>query len=143
MSFGEWGEESTEADDVEQTPDAGNGGPDLVFGSVIEFYREYLRHTYARRITGTSTVWSSRWWKYDEPLQRIEALWRAWEHLRLDPATGLSVWFRDHADHHMRVLMDPDGAFAGSEERTKRGDSLPNEDPPAGLFSDVAKKMPS
>lgn len=40
-------------------------------------------------------------------MSRIEALWRAWGHL-LDPATGMSVWFRDPADHHMRVLMDPD-----------------------------------
>lgn len=32
------------------------------------------------------------------------------EHLRLDPATGVSVWLRDHADH-LVVLMDPDGPF--------------------------------
>lgn len=137
MSFGEWGEEPPETGGTAQTPDAGNGGPDLVFGSVIEFYREYLRSTYSRRITGTSTVWSSRWWEYDEPLQRIEALWRAWEFLRLDSATGMSVWFRDHADHHMRVLMDPDGPFAGSEEKTKRGEPLPHDEPPKGLFPDV------
>lgn len=28
--------------------------------------------------------------------------------LRQDPTTGISVWFRDHADHHMAVLLDPD-----------------------------------
>lgn len=28
----------------------------------------------------------------------MEALWRAWEHLRLDGATGISVWFKDHAE---------------------------------------------
>ncbi|WP_216666160.1 DUF4913 domain-containing protein [Actinomyces faecalis] len=26
---------------------------------------------------------------------------RSWEHPRQDPATGMSVWLRDHADHHM------------------------------------------
>lgn len=35
----------------------------------------------------------------------MEALWRAWEHLRLDGATGISVWWKDHADHHMSVLL--------------------------------------
>ena len=44
---------------------------------------------------------------------RLEALWRAWEHLRLDPATGMSVWLRDHADHHMGVLLSSDGPFKG------------------------------
>jgi hypothetical protein len=57
---------------------------------------------------------------------------------RLDPATGISVWFRDHADHHMAVLLDSDGPFKrcsvekGHSERQL--DPLPLVDPPAGLF---------
>lgn len=46
-----------------------------------------------------------------EAVSRIEALWTAWEHLRLDGATGISVWWGDHADHHMRVFLDPQGPF--------------------------------
>ena len=64
------------------------------------------------------------------------------EHLRLDGAKGISVWWRDHADHHMPVLMDPDGAFAGAEPEAehnccRRGEPLPYEAPPTGLFPDV------
>lgn len=71
---------------------------------------------------------------------RLEALWRSWEHLRKDPATGMSVWWRDHADHHTAAPLDPDGVFAGAdgdENTCKRGEPLPYATPPAGLFPDV------
>ncbi|MEE6289300.1 DUF4913 domain-containing protein [Georgenia sp. MJ173] len=114
----------------------------LYYGSVDEFVREYLRHVYRRRINGRERVWAARWWEHDEAVIRLEALWRAWEHLRQDPATGMSVWWRDHADHHMAVLMDPDGPFASADStaetnQTKKGSSLPYAAPPGGLFPDV------
>ncbi|MET3937022.1 DUF4913 domain-containing protein [Arthrobacter sp. OAP107] len=46
-----------------------------------------------------------------EAVCRIEALWRVWEHLRMDGATGMSVWWKDHADQHMSILLDPRGSF--------------------------------
>ncbi|MEJ7784942.1 MAG: DUF4913 domain-containing protein [Solirubrobacteraceae bacterium] len=36
-------------------------------------------------------------------MSRLEALWRSWEYLRLDGNLGISVWMRDHLDHHMAV----------------------------------------
>lgn len=69
---------------------------------------------------------------------RLDALWRAWEHLRLDPATGMAVWFRDHADHAMAVLLDPDGPFKGcspTNGHSTRLEPLPLDDPPDGLFT--------
>lgn len=121
--------------------------PELVYGSVDEFVREYLRHVY-RRATSEQRVWAARWWEYDEAVIRLEALWRAWEHLRLDPSTGMSVWWRDHADHHMAVLMDPEGPFAAAdryddENEADKGDPLPYEEPPPGLFPDVRKQHAS
>lgn len=121
--------------------------PELVYGSVDEFLREYLRHVY-RRATSDHRVWAARWWEYDEAVIRLEALWRAWEHLRLDPSTGMSVWWRDHADHHMAVLMDPEGPFAaadhyGDVNEAGKGEPLPYEPPPAGLFPDVRTQQNS
>lgn len=121
--------------------------PELAFGSVDEFVREYLRYVY-RRATSDHRVWAARWWEYEEAVIRLEALWRAWEHLRLDPSTGMSVWWRDHADHHMAVLMDPDGPFAASDRYENANDAakgapLPYEAPPAGLFPDVRKQQDS
>ena len=95
----------------------------------------------ARQINGRNRCWAGRWWQHDEAVVRLEALWRAWEHLRQDPATGISVWFRDHADHHMSYLMDPDGPFStateGAENTNRRGEPLPYVEPPEGLFPDV------
>jgi hypothetical protein len=55
--------------------------------------------------------WCIEWYYHPEAVTRVEALWRAWEPLRLDGATGISVWFKDHADHHMSVLLDSRGPF--------------------------------
>lgn len=112
--------------------------PELFYGSVDEFVREYLIKVYRRPVGAQGGMkWSARWWEYPEALSRLDALWRAWEHLRLDPATGMSVWWRDHADHHMPALLSPNGPFAASDDQNKRGESLPYEAPPAGLFPDM------
>ncbi|MGL4339998.1 MAG: DUF4913 domain-containing protein [Rhodoglobus sp.] len=114
---------------------------DLYFGSVDEFVREYLVFVYRRRIDGRNRLWAGKWWEYEEAVIRLDALWRSWERLRHDAATGMSVWWRDHADYHMNVLMDPEGPFAGSaeddENRSKKGDPLPYVAPPPGLFPDA------
>jgi len=116
--------------------------PRLYFGSTDEFVRDYLRNVYRRRIDGEHRLWAGAWWKYDEAVIRLEALWRAWESLRLDPSTGMSVWWRDHADHHMPMLMDPNGAFAALDRddpanQNGKGGPLPYVAPPEGLFPDV------
>lgn len=131
-------EPEPEAAPEEETP------PELVYGSVDEFVREYLRHIY-RRATSELRVWAARWWEYDEAVIRLEALWRAWEHLRLEPSTGMSVWWRDHADHHMAVLMDPEGPFAAADHYDTANEAgksapLPYEPPPVGLFPDARKQ---
>ena len=51
------------------------------------------------------------WCFHAETVSQVEPIWRAWEHLRLDGDKGMTVWWRDHADHHMRVLLDPHGPF--------------------------------
>ncbi len=108
----------------------------LVFGSAAQFFAEFLRYVY-RRPVGTTLKWSAEWWRCDEAVLRIEALWRSWESLRQDPATGMSVWYRDHADHHMSVLLSADGPFSTCRDRTAPGDPLPHADPPAGMFPDT------
>ena len=127
----DWGNEPVgdetgddKADPDPDEPARSGAGPGLYYGSVDEFLRDYLRHTYQRSINGRSRVWDARWWEHAEAVIRLEALWRAWEHLRLDPTTGTSVWLRDHADHHMPILMDPDGPFADAPRHR------PQQNPP-------------
>lgn len=123
--------------------------PELYFGSVDEFVREYLRRAYRRNIDSRSgKLWAGRWWMYDEAVIRLDALWRAWELLRRDASTGMSVWWRDHADYHMSVLMSTDnGPFVGidredAENRNRKGEPLPYVAPPEGLFPDVREQQP-
>ncbi|PYF96368.1 protein of unknown function [Georgenia satyanarayanai] len=139
-------DEGAEAGAGEVDDAGGEAGSALYYGSVDEFVREYLRHVYRRRIDGRHRVWAARWWEHDEAIIRLEALWRAWEHLRRDPATGMSVWWRDHADHHMAMLMSPDGPFSAvdpdaKENHTRKGEPLPYQPPPAGLFPDVRQAV--
>jgi hypothetical protein len=113
--------------------------PQLFYGSTDEFVRERLIHLYSRRVGpgNASFRWAADWWRYPEAIARLEALWRAWEHLRLDAATGSSAWWIEHADHHMPILMSTEGPFAKSEDSNKPGEPLPYTPPPAGLFPDM------
>jgi len=58
-------------------------------------------------------------------------MWRSWEHLRLDGNLGISVWMRDHLDHHMAVLLDADGPFKGCkpDQHAQRVEAFPLEPP--------------
>ena len=112
----------------------------LVYENVVEFVENYLSVVYRRQVSDLSdTVWCPQWWQHTEAVVRLDAVWRAWEHLRQDPATGMSVWFLDHADQHMAVLLDPRGPFKYCSVRNghkDRLDPLPLAAPPQGLFSE-------
>lgn len=125
-------------DDPEAAESDPKDAPTLFYGSVDEFVSKHLRFMYVRRVGGnTARRWAGDWWNYGEAVSRLESLWRAWEHLRLEPATGMSVWWRDHADHHMEALMATDGPFRSSDEQNAEDGSLPYTKPPSGLFPDV------
>lgn len=127
----------------EDWADAGNADgddevpPTLYFPNVEVFVRELLAPTYRRSLDGRHRTWCPQWWRHAEAITRLEALWRAWEHLRLDPALGISLWLRDHADPHMATLLNPDGPFKGCNPDKGHGgrlDPLPCDNAPAGLF---------
>lgn len=112
--------------------------PPLQFETLPAFLEGYFFKVYRRRVDGASRRWSRSWFESAEAVIRLEALWRAWEHLRQDPALGMSVWLRDHVDPHMAVLLSPDGPFAttGYDEGSKSDDegNLPYSSPPVGMF---------
>ncbi|WP_430648084.1 DUF4913 domain-containing protein [Agromyces sp. GXS1127] len=148
MSIAEWDEnETTELEqhvvDIDEQPITHDPAvdeemPQTYYGSVDEFVREKIVTSY-RRLVGPQAPyrWAADWWSYPEAVSRLDALWRAWEHLRLDGVTGASVWWRDHADHHMRMLLDKDGPFMTSKDMNDPGEPLPYTAPPEGLFPDV------
>ena len=113
------------AGDVSPGPDSephahGAGEPDeqppaCYFGSLGEF-AGWLLEVYRRSTRGQARVFCPQWWKHPEAIARMDALWRAFEQLRQDPGTGMSVFWRDHVDHHMSVMLDADGPFKGCED---------------------------
>ena len=114
--------------------------PVLYYGSVDEFVREFVCPIFRRNVGEEGRAdyrWSARWWESAEAITRLEAMWRSWEHLRMDASTGTSVWLRDHADHHLGVLMSPTGPWALSKDTAGPDEPLPYEPPPSDLFPDV------
>lgn len=115
--------------------------PELVYSSAVEFFAELLAQSYVREVNeGATFAWCPEWYKHPEALIRMEAIWRAWEHLRLEPALGVSTWWLNHADPHMRVLMDKEGPFkkcaydGHKPPRTPGLAALPHTEPEAGIF---------
>lgn len=110
--------------------------PQLLFHSLPEFVNELVCPTFRRELTGKGSGfrWSARWFESAEAIMRLEAMWRSFESLRLDGATGISVWLRDHADYHLAVLMSSDGPFSESREPNRCTDPLPYAAPPEGMF---------
>jgi Domain of unknown function (DUF4913) len=110
--------------------------PGLYFETVAEWVEQWLLPVYRRSVRGHERAWCPQWWRHPEAVARLESLWRAWEHLRQDPALGLSIWFRDHAEHHMTILLDADGPFKGCDGRhsDRPLEPLPSDPPPAGMF---------
>jgi hypothetical protein len=108
--------------------------PEPYFPDLMTFVTSYLTPMYRRSVSGSGTTWCPEWWNHAEGIARLEALWRAWEFLRLDPHTGMSVWFRDHADHHMSVLLNADGPFKGCKPaaHAERLEQLPTRPPADG-----------
>ena len=132
--FAELDDDTDTADDLQGAAEPGT----LMFGSVDDFVRNQLLITYTRVVgPRMQRRWSAQWWRSAEAIIRLEALWRSWEHLRLDGATGSSIWWRDHLDHHMPILMSPDGPFEDSQDQNRPGEPLPYTEPPKGMFPDV------
>jgi hypothetical protein len=73
-----------------------------------------------RRTLGGEYRWCAQWWKHDEAVSRLKALWHSWEVLRLQPGTGIGIWYRDYLDHQMPILMGARGPFYQCSETAHR-----------------------
>ncbi|MGB3761715.1 MAG: DUF4913 domain-containing protein [Ornithinimicrobium sp.] len=111
--------------------DPGGVGEELCFPDMFTFVEEFLVHVYARNYDPLSSSfrWCEQWWRHPEALSRLDALWHAFEALRLEVGLGPSLWWRDHADPTMAQLTAADGPFAqckaGREPRHQRPAPLP------------------
>lgn len=133
--------ESTVDEGPELDESAAPAGP--YYPNPYRFFAEYLAPTYRRKtIDYPAMRWCPRWFAHAEARSRIEALWRTWEQLRLDPTSGLSVWWKDHADHHMAKLLSPDGTFKDCAQGHRQVHPLPSDAVPDELFDAVTADPP-
>lgn len=107
------------------------------FAAVDQWVSGWLLPMWSRDLHGEASTWCPQWWRHPEAVARLTALWLCWEHLRLDPATGMSSWWRDHADHHLGVLLSSSTVFKGCSPKGHTDyplPELPSDPTPEGLF---------
>lgn len=83
------------------------------YANVYVFVETFLIGIYARHYRPAGQWrWCAHWWEHHEAVARLEALWQAFEALRMQPGTGAATWWRDYADPTMTALTDHAGPFA-------------------------------
>lgn len=85
--------------------------PKLVYPNAGAWVNGWLLPRYRRALEGGKRRWDPNWWRYEEAGGALEALWQAWEHLRLEPGTGIAVFYRDYLYPIMDQITGPDGPF--------------------------------
>jgi hypothetical protein len=106
------------ADQATAPGSAADRGPAVAarYADVHAFVTEYLCTRWARVVRDPDNAfrWCARWWDHPAALDRLTALWQAYEVLRAEGGTGPARWWREHADPTLTVLTDPrNGPFAG------------------------------
>ena len=93
--------------------------PEPVYTAVEGWVTGYFLPMF-RRTLGGEYRWCAQWWEHGEAISRLTSLWHAWEVLRLQPGTGIGVWYRDYLDHQLPILMGARGPFYQCSETAHR-----------------------
>jgi hypothetical protein len=111
---------ATSVGGLSEAPDPAAGEPpEPVYTAVEDWVTDHFLPMF-RRTLGGEYRWCGRWWRHNEAVSRLTALWHAWEVLRLQPGTGIATWYRDHLDHQLPILMGARGPFYQCTETTHR-----------------------
>ncbi len=107
------------------------------FASLDAFVEDFILPNWRHRMADLR--WCATWWRHAEAVGRLEALWEAFEVLRLQPAPAMSLWWRDHLDPQMRALTAGTGTFgrcsATRHDTVHQQDDLwPCQPAPSGQF---------
>lgn len=117
--------------------------PTPLFPTLDAWVGGWFTPTFGRRLGAAR--WCARWWLHPEAVVRLEALWRTWEVLRLDPAFGMATWLREHLDPQRAVLFGEEGPFQACDGHTAHHPppDLPAEPAPPGWQPPLAAMTPA
>ncbi|MEL4183541.1 DUF4913 domain-containing protein [Corynebacterium bovis] len=90
------------------------------FATVVDFVEGFVRFAVNRKMSptpGQGLRWDPDWHMYPEVVYRLTALHEACEEAVATGGSALSVWWVQHFDPHMRVILDGEtGPFAAYSE---------------------------
>ena len=89
----------------------GGDVPPPAFESLATWVEDYFAVVFTRSIGG-EIRWCPQWRDHPEAVTRLEALWRSWETLRLDPNLGIATWLTTFLDPQLAALTGRSGPFA-------------------------------
>ncbi|MEV1073836.1 DUF4913 domain-containing protein [Micromonospora parva] len=107
-----------------ERPHAGDGDRPPLYSTVEEWVTTYLLPTFPRpvgEVGMTRWHWCDQWWRHDEAVTRLTALWYGWEQARLQ-MTGMLPWLRE-LDHQLPILYGDDGPFRNCAASGDLGES--------------------
>ena len=99
-------------------------GPPAAFSDVGEWSVGWL-FPVVRRPLKAGAYWCPQWWEHPEAVERLRALWEAWEAARAEGGNAMSYWWTVHFDAHWGVLTDSArGPFAACAKRGQHSGEL-------------------
>jgi Domain of unknown function (DUF4913) len=83
---------------------------ETLYANAEEWVRDWLLVNVERPFgrANSGWYWCAQWWKHNEAVLRLTALWFSWENARVDQ--GMERWLR-LLDQHLPILCGHDGPF--------------------------------
>ena len=89
----------------------GSPSGEPLYACLDEWVEGFFEPTFPRPVGG-EIRWCVQWQDHAEAVLRLEALWRSWEGLRLEPNLGIATWLTTYLDPIHTVLLARTGPFA-------------------------------
>jgi hypothetical protein len=124
-------------------PSDTDAGPKPLYANVEDWVTGYLLANISRPFGQTGLqrwYWCEQWWRHNEAVTTLTALWYAWEHARLEP-TGMIGWLHE-LHHHLSHICGSDGPFRecamadGDRSSRHRPDEVANTVPAPAIWWD-------
>lgn len=108
------------------------------YPTMAAWFRSWFRQVVERQ-TSSGLVWCPQWWRHNEAIAILDALWMAWEGARISPAAEAMLLWWERAIGMLHHLTSPDhGPFAACTSRRHQVEdgelALPHDPEPPGWF---------